>query len=70
MATNGQRPKQRAVQVRTPREDPQQRVVLNVEVKRSTRNGLNRLKGLLGLPNQGAVLAELVRIGLAANKGR
>lgn len=70
MATNGKDPKKRAAGVRKPGANSQQRVVLNVEVKRSTRNGLNRLKELLGLPNQGAVLAELVRIGLAAAKGR
>lgn len=70
MATKDKGLKHRAAGARKPGADPQERVVLNVEVKRSTRNGLNRLKGLLGLPNQGAVLAELVRIGLAAAKGR
>lgn len=47
-----------------------ERVVLNVEVKAGTRAGLNRLKLLLGLPNQGAVLDKLIREGLAAAKGR
>lgn len=47
-----------------------ERVVLNVEVKKTTRAGLNRLKSLLGMPNQGAVLDKLIRDGLAAAKAR
>lgn len=46
------------------------RVTLNVDVKATTRAGLNKLKLLLGLPNQGAVLDKLIREGLAAAKGR
>lgn len=47
-----------------------ERVVLNVEVKKTTRAGLNRLKLLLGMPNQAAVLDKLIREGLGAAKAR
>ena len=47
-----------------------ERVVLIVEVKKTTRAGLNRLRSLLGMPNQGAVLEKLIRDGLAAAKAR
>lgn len=47
-----------------------ERAVLNVEVKKTTRAGLNRLKLLLGMPNQASVLDKLIREGLAAAKAR
>lgn len=70
MPTPSKGTRKRASVAPSPGAAGQDLVVLNVAVKRSTRNGLNRLKLMLGLPNQGAVLAELVRLGLATAKGR
>ncbi|TXG82783.1 MAG: hypothetical protein E6R14_06430 [Thermomicrobiales bacterium] len=70
MPTPSKGTRKRASVTPSPAAAGQDLVVLNVAVKRSTRNGLNRLKLMLGLPNQGAVLAELVRLGLATAKGR
>lgn len=47
-----------------------ERVVLNLEITKAMRAGLNRLKLLLGMPNQRVVLERLIRHARAAANAR
>jgi hypothetical protein len=49
---------------------PPIKAFINVEVKATTRDGLNALKQRLGLRSQGEVLAVLVEAALAGGRGR
>lgn len=45
-------------------------VHIKVMVRKSTRDGLNRLRSQLGMPSQAAVLDKLIKDALAAARAR